>query len=151
MLKSYKKITTFVINGEAIHQSESTYPVLKDESEVAEETILVEGDSFDKFYKDAKGTLNECGTLNKYIGSLAFGVWFVGKTLFKRRRYVLLRDWVEDNEYKYIDNGEPLSYYVSEYYVETSVSMKELFESEDSEKVIQYLKERGISTCPMMK
>ena len=145
MLKPCKKITTLVINGEAIHQSVSTYPVLKDESEVEKETILIEGDNFDKFYEDAKGTLN------KYIGSLEFGVWFVAKTLFKRRRYVLLRNWVEGNEYKYIDNGEPLSYYISEYYFEISVSMKELFELEDSEKVIQYLKERGMNTCPMIK
>ena len=66
MLKPCKKITTLVINGEAIHQSVSTYPVLKDESEVEKETILIEGDNFDKFYEDAKGTLN------KYIGSLEF-------------------------------------------------------------------------------
>lgn len=145
MIKAYKRITTLVINEEAIHQSESTYPVLKDESEVTEETILVEGDSFDKFYEDAKGTLN------KYIGNPAFGVWFVGKTLFKKRHYVLLRDWVESVEYKYIDNGEPLSYYISECYVETPISMNELFELKDSNKVIQYLKEHGMNTCPMIK
>jgi len=150
MLKSCKKITTLVINGEAIYQNESYYPVLKDESVVAKETILVEGDSFDKFYKDAKGTLNECGTLNKHIGSLEFGVWFVGKTLFKKRRYVMFQDWVRDISYKYIDNGEPFSYYISVCYVEAPMTMNRLFEL-NSEKVIQYLKERGMNTCPMIK
>lgn len=143
MLKPCKKITTLVINGEAIHQSESTYPVLKDESDVTKETIVVEGDTFDKFYKDAKGTLN------KFIGSLAFSVWYVSKTLFKKRRYVTLQDWVHNVTYKFIDNGEPFSYHISVCYVETSISMNELFKL-NSEKVIQYLKERGINTCPMM-
>lgn len=143
MLKPCKKITTFVINGEAIHQSESTYPVLKDESDVAKEIIVVEGDSFDKFYEDAKSTLN------KFIGSLAFSVAYVSKTLFKKRRYVTFQDWFENITYKYIDNGEPFSYHISVCYVETSMSMDRLFEL-DSEKVIQYLKERGINTCPMM-
>ena len=69
------------------------------------------------------------------------------KTLFRKRPYVRVEyDW-EDVKYYYDFD----SITIERHYELYDITLDELFKNYSAEQCIQYLKERGITTCPILK
>lgn len=70
--------------------------------------------------------------------------WEAGYTLFKKRPQIKIQyDWGTIETYKSFSTIS-----IRAVYKEYPITMREL-QNENAETVIQYLKERGITTCPM--
>lgn len=69
------------------------------------------------------------------------------KTFFRKRPYVMIEyDW----EYvKYYYNFDSVT--IERHYEPYDITLNELFKGYSADQCIQYLKERGITTCPIMK
>ena len=69
----------------------------------------------------------------------------VKKTLLARRYFVEYNWW---DTYNRFYEKSPIEWEAILEVVETEVSLEELFRIPNSDKVIEYLKERGIAECP---
>ena len=69
------------------------------------------------------------------------------KTFFRKRPYVRIEyDW-EDVKYYYDFD----SITIERHYEPDDITLNELFKKYSADQCIQYLKERGITTCPILK
>lgn len=68
----------------------------------------------------------------------------------KRRKLVLPSDSIEITRYTYTEK-ENKTFEVKKQYLPYSATIKTLADLLPAEDFIQYLKDRGINTCPMMK
>ena len=69
------------------------------------------------------------------------------KTFFRKRPYVRVEyDW-EDVKYYYDFD----SITIERHYEPDDITLNELFKKYSADQCIQYLKERGITTCPIIK
>lgn len=143
MLKVYLSTYIFTINGKEFNREQSA-PYLEEEkpNKVTTEKFF-RGHDFESLYSAL-----EIAESNKIF---IFGCYT--KDPVKKK-------WVYfDNGDKYTgifgttikNNGQPVEWSVIKTTQEIEVSMERLFQISDSEKVIQYLKERGLAVCPMAK
>lgn len=137
MLKAYHVFYNFSINGKTIY-TVSDIRLLEDTGVTDTKEIILQGDDFSSLATVLK---------DKNLPHWYFNFSCFGKTLFKK----------EPTMYFFYDIGcvcyrskEIQKWEVTKTVKEYNISMKELFNMRDSEKVIQYLKERGIYTCPIL-
>jgi hypothetical protein len=83
-----------------------------------------------------------CDLIYKWQAMIPFNVW----ELKKGKRFIQHYDWL----FKSINpkNCKPWKFTITS--EETTISMNELMRY-DTNKVIQYLKERGMTACPILK
>lgn len=144
MLKVYLSTYVFTVNGKEFNREQSP-PYLEEEkpNKITTEEIF-SGYDFESLL-----TCLEVTELNK-CDNFVFGCY--KKDPNKKKIYF-------DNGDNYTgffgttikNNGRPVEWSVTEITKEIEVSMERLFQIGDSEKVIQYLKERGLTVCPMAK
>lgn len=143
MLKAYISTYVFTVNGKEFNRKQSA-PYLEEEkpNKITTEKIL-SGHDFESLYS--------CLEMAKKLNdSFIFGCHT--KDPKKKKIYF-------DNGDNYTgifgttikNNGRPVEWSVTEITKEIEVSMERLFQISNSEKVIQYLKERGLTVCPMTK
>lgn len=73
-----------------------------------------------------------------------------GITFFRKRKYIKF-SFADSFEPEYLYEGTKKKIQIKEEYLSFSCSMEKLARLLDSEDFISYLKDRGISTCPMLK
>lgn len=72
----------------------------------------------------------------------------IGTTFFRKRPYVKVEySWDSVNKYYHFDHITIERHYEPWKYA----TFKEIIEKTDAEDFIQYLKERGMNTCPILK
>lgn len=135
MLKTYRVKYYVSIDGgewrqveEGIHYNE----VLRDDDKPTEEYLLPKTMTFEEFYEYIKS-------------SPLYGVNY-GKNIFGKQYIKILYDWSWDSWESYY-KFNTISY--KRVFEECAMTLSEIFERFSSDKAIQYLKERGITTCPM--
>ena len=70
-----------------------------------------------------------------------------GTTLFRKRPYITVEEtWCDTRRYY---NFDALT--VERHYEPYDITLDELFKSYSADECIQYLKERGMTTCPILK
>lgn len=136
MLKVYKvEYYVSIDDGEWREVEEGLHYnyVLKDEAESKEQAILPRAMTFQEFYEYIKS-------------NPLYGVNY-GKNIFGKQYITLMYDWSWDSWESYY-KFNTISY--KRVFKEcTNMTLSEIFEHFPADKVIQYLKERGITTCPM--
>lgn len=127
MLKTYRKRVRYILDGKSIaFIGDDSGWIILDESQVVE-------------------SKNEwCGLeeIEKMVIDKDYPI-FYRKTLFKKK--LCLIEW-GGNSVK-VNENSVLTRTIS--YKQIDASLEELFKLSDSNKVIEYLKERGITVCPM--
>lgn len=83
-----------------------------------------------------------CDLIHKWQALIPFNVW----ELKKGKRFIQYYDWL----FKNINPKNCKSWKFTITSEETTISMNELMRY-DTNKVIQYLKERGMTACPILK
>lgn len=73
-----------------------------------------------------------------------------GVTFFRKRKYIKF-SFADSFEPEYLYEGTKKKIQIKEEYLPFSCSMESLAGLLNSEDFISYLKDRGISTCPMLK
>ena len=128
MIKSYKYKLQISLNGAGWNTIHIGYTELREEHELTR--VFIENYSFTEAHNWMPHNLHDN--------------WSAEYTLFKKRPKIKIQyGWSTIETYKSFNT---LS--IGAVYEERPIRMKEL-EYEDAELVIQYLKERGITTCPM--
>ena len=128
MLKSYKYKLQISLNGAVWNTIHIGYTELREEHELTK--VFIENYSFTEAYNWMLHNLHNN--------------WSAEYTLFKKRPKIKIQyGWSTIETYKSFDT---LS--IRAIYEERPITMRDL-QNEDAELVIQYLKERGITTCPM--
>lgn len=125
MLKTYKKCVKYTLDGESVAFIGTSGFSIFDESEAVDNSS--EWCGLEKI-KDV--VINEMPVLYKY-------------TLFKK--YFCLIMW--DGRKLRVHDNSILVKTVS--YKQIDISLKDLFDIHDSDKVIEYMKQRGLAVCPM--
>jgi hypothetical protein len=87
-------------------------------------------------------------TFQELIDNNAEGIDYVitGKTFFLKIPYIKIQHWPEDGFHYNFD-----SITIEKHYVPWNITMNELFEDFSADQCIQYLKDRGITACPILK
>ena len=127
MLKTYRKCVRYILDGKSISfaGANSGWLIL-DESQVVESKNEWRGlEEIEKMISD-----EDCPI-------------FYRKTLFKKKLYLI--EW--GGSFVRVNENSVLTRIIS--YKQIDASLEELFKLRDSNKVIEYLKERGITICPM--
>lgn len=128
MLKSYQYELQISLNGAEWCTIDYGYTKLREEHEPIK--TFIENYSFVEAHE---------WMLHNYNNH-----WFAGYTFFKKRPKIQIQySWDYTRTYKTFDTIS-----IRVIYEENPITMRELW-NENSEDVIQYLKERGITTCPM--
>ena len=69
------------------------------------------------------------------------------KTFFRKRPYIKIEyDW---DDVEYYDDFDSIT--IERHYEPNDITLNELIKGYPADQVIQYLKERGITTCPILK
>ena len=127
MLKTYRKCVQYVLDGKSISfAGENSGWIILDESQVVE----------------SKNEWHGLEEIEKAVTNKDSPV-FYRKTLFKKK--LCLVEW--DGKSVQVNENSILTKIIS--YKQIDASLEELFKLRDSNKVIEYLKERGITICPM--
>lgn len=128
MLKSYKYKLQISLNGAAWCTIDYGETKLCEEHEI--EKVLIDNLSFAEAHE---------WMLHNHRCQ-----WEAGYTLFKKRPKIKIQyGWSTIETYRSFDTIS-----IRAIYEERPITMREL-QYEDADTVIQYLKERGITTCPM--
>ena len=128
MLKSYKYKLQISIDGAGWCTIDTGHTELREEQETTR--VFIENYSFAEAHNWMLRNLHNS--------------WSAEYTLFKKRPKIKIwYGWSTVETYKSFDR---LS--IRAIYEERPITMKDL-QNEDAELAIQYLKERGITTCPM--
>lgn len=136
MLKIYDMKSFFRLDQQDWQEARSSGWFCKDDSEVQSERVIINDVSWNKVY-DA---LNEipCDPL------------FTGRTLFRKRPYIdIAMSWPGDSVRVFPQDCKTFSYKV-ESIERKYMSLEWIMKNLSADKAIQYLKERGITTCPIM-
>lgn len=129
MLQAYRVSTYITVDGKRQCQSFNT------------QTILVEDFGIK--------TTEEVYTFQTIIDNKAAGLNYitVGKNWLFQRPYVkICYNWCHEELYYKFDTLT-----VETHYEPCNLTMNELFGGFSADKCIQYLKERGMNTCPILK
>lgn len=129
MLQTYKTYTYIVVDGKEQWMPFDT------------KVILVE--------KLNHETIEEVYTFDEIIKNNAAGLNYivVGKNWLFKRPYVKIEySWGYEKLYYQFNTLT-----VKKYYKPYDITMSELFDSFPADKCIQYLKERGMTACPILK
>ena len=136
MLKTYYKNYKVKVNGKIVKKHQIG-PVICDESEFPT-----------KFKEIASGktwTTLACIIQDKEHDSYLRDA-FVGFNFIKKKNYIKFED--RDDSYYFYDNGKELTWEITFEADEVQLSLNRLFNFPNSDKVIEYLKERGMTNCP---
>ena len=136
MLKAYSVSYKFSINGQTIH--------IKSDTQLLEENAIIKEENF----LQGKDFNSLCTALENKNLHWIFNFSHIGKSFFKKEPRVY---FFHDFGYIRYRSNEIQEWKVIKTIRDCNISMQELFDMRDSEKVIQYLKERGISACPILK
>lgn len=129
MLKVYKRTRYVSINNKKWYQLWHTDYVMTEDA--LHESVLVDNMSFDEFY-----SLLETNPMSHI---------HAGKTLFRKRPKISIEYTYDcEEDYTYFDT---ISCKVI--YEEVELTLPHIVRIFSAELVIQYLKERGITTCSM--
>lgn len=132
MLKVYIATSYVSVDGGEWREVGDWGYTMKDE-ECAKGKIILDNVSFRQCQEVLKA---------KYIESL-----YNGQTLFRHRPYIrVYYNWYNYDEYYHFDT---ISYKIV-YKEWESVTLEYIMEHFPADKTIQYLKERGINTCPII-
>jgi hypothetical protein len=129
MLQAYKTSTYIIVDGEKQWMSFDTKVILVENSNLE---IIEEVYTFDEIIKNNATGLS-------YI--------VVGKNWLFKRPYVKIQySWGNETLYYHFNTLT-----VEKHYKPYDLTMNELFDSFPADKCIQYLKERGMAACPILK
>lgn len=128
MLQAYKVITYIAVNDEPKKEiSKVGYGLTEDELPRVVTTTF---------------SFQDC--LDKQLPTPAIKTY---KTFFRKRSYVGVEyNWDDVKQYYGF-----ASITIERHYEPYNITLNELFEEYSADQCIQYLKERGITTCPILK
>ena len=135
MLKVYIARNYISIDTGPWERIDGLHTYMRDDATVLPEQILIN-----------KLPFNECCEMLKTDNMRGM---YYSETNFRHKPLVCVKyagDW-DTTAYKYFDT---LSYKTT-YEEDTYITLSKIMERFPSDQVIQYLKERGITTCPMLK
>lgn len=136
MLKVYRVKYCVSINGgewREVKEGLNYHYVLRDECEPTDQYLLPSTMTFQEFYE--------------YIKSKPLHGVNRGKSIFGKPYIRVMHDWSWDSwECYYKFNTISYRRVFEE---RTNITLSEIFKHFPADQVIQYLKERGITTCPM--
>lgn len=137
MLKTYYLYYNVVINGEEI-SSVKVGPCILDSTEYPKKRdVVASGYSW----------ISLAFAINNDNYDSHFWKYFkVAKTLLTRRYFVEYSWW--DTYNRFYEKKSLIEWAAILEVAETEVSLEELFRIPNSDKVIEYLKERGMAECP---
>lgn len=136
MIKAYYITYELIVEGTIVNRDQVGPTLFEEEKETS--IIEHKGETLESFLEFASE------------GHFYIPYYRTGKTLFKKQNYISFNDdWNPTITFKGCDKA--LNWKVITETRETDISLEQLFKIRDSEKVIQYLKERGLSVCPMVK
>ena len=136
MMNAYRMTLIWYYGGEQIKETRRI--VLCEEEEA-----ITEYKTYTKLYSKVK-ELDDCGIV--YDEKIPFR-WKRGKFFNKNKYYMLVDDGIYTDKYK-LEDDETLTLEID--YEPYAISMEQLMR-QPTEQVIIYLKERGITTCPITK
>lgn len=129
MLQAYKVTTYITVDGERQHMLYDTKVILVEEFGLK---TIEEVYTFDEIVK------NKAADLNHII---------VGKDWLFRRPYVkICYSWCHEELHYHFNTLT-----VEKCYTPCDITMNDLFDCFPIDKCIQYLKERGMTACPILK
>ena len=131
MLKVYTLKRWISIDNKEWRQIWYSGDVMRDDA-LPNEVVLVDQASFDEFYNALQ---------SKPMTHIR-----AGKTLFRKKPKISI-DYDFDNTKRYTDFDTISCKYT--YEEVTNISLYNIMRYFSSEQTVQYLKERGITTCPM--
>ena len=136
MLKTYYKNYEVKVNGKLVKRCQIG-PVICDESEFPVKFKKIESG---KTWITLACLIHNDGRA-PYLRDA-----YVGFTFFRKRGYINFRDW--DCSYYFYNDGKELDWEITFEADEVQLSLDRLFNLPDGDKVIEYLKERGMANCP---
>lgn len=130
MLKAYQVRTYVTVNN-------------KNKYELFKNTIGL-ADDFEPMITKQSYNFAECV---EYLTDNNISCLWVDKTLFLQRPYINIKDeWLNVHRYDRFD-----SITIERHYEPYEITMNELFKTFSADECIQYLKDRGMTTCPILK
>ena len=135
MMNAYRMTLIWYYGGEQIKETRRIV--------LCEEEAITEYKTYTELYSKVK-ELDDCGIV--YDDKIPFE-WKRGKFFNKNKYYMLVNDGIYTYKYK-LEDDETLTLEID--YEPYAISMEQLM-YQPAEQVIIYLKERGITTCPMTK
>ena len=133
LLKVYNRKTYVSINGDRWEQiGETTKRIMSSDNPT--ETIIFENKTFKECF-EYLGNHDVCGLYREY-------------TVFRNKPAVLIcyTDSLSSTRYKYFNTISCKHVYEENNYI----SLDEIMKDFSADKCIQYLKERGITACPIL-
>lgn len=138
MLKTYYLNYDVVINGERISRVHLG-PLILDSAEYPKKVNTV---------GSGKSWISLAVSINNNSYDSHFWRYFrVTKTLLTRKLFIEFNDdW--DGYRRFYESKDPIEWELILEVVETELSLERLFSLPNGDKVIEYLKERGMAECP---
>ena len=131
MLKVYSVHSYVSVNNGKWYEVGSTGIAMMDETKSKE--VIIDNGSFDEWCK--------------YLQENRLDGIYYGTTFFKKKPCIITHEWYYDYYEKYTHFDTLL--YKDVYKEMPNVSLNYIMENFSADKCIQYLKERGMTACPM--